>query len=88
MTDADGSRANTEIEREVQDLKSELRVANAECEIRRRDSARLDFLERYHTTIEYTETGFVFLRIGVSTYAGGATLREAIDCFMHIEETD
>ena len=84
----DGSRANTESEQEVQGLKSELRVANAECEIRRRDSARLDFLERHHTTVQYTDSGFVFLRIGVSTYAGGATLREAIDCAMHVEEVD
>lgn len=63
---------------------SQSAVQGVYVELLERDRARLNWLEKTAPTVNYTGNGFVFLRVE-DTFAGGLSLREAIDCAMQKE---
>lgn len=73
---AGASRADTAEPPDMQ-----LRVAELECEILRRDRWRMDFLTDRPFTVHRTGSGFVFLQVD-DRFAGGSDLRDAVDCAM------
>lgn len=68
----------------AEELESQLRVAEAHCDLLRRDAARLNYLDSRVWTVERSGSGYLFLRVG-DTFCGGQTIRDAIDVAMAAE---
>lgn len=70
-----------------QPIDMQLRIAELECEILRRDKARMDWLESRWGRIHRNGNGFVFVEVN-GRFAGGKNLRDAVDCAIDTWGTD